>query len=340
MPWNYPYWQVLRFAAPALMGGNVAVLKHASNVSRCALEIEDVFRTAGLPEGVFSTVIVPGAEMRRLIEDPRVAAVTLTGSSPAGRQVASIAGGALKKTVLELGGSDAFIVLADADIATAAKWAVKARFQNTGQSCIAAKRFIVESMAYDAFLEAFRRETEALVVGDPLQRATQVGPMARADLRADLASQVERTVAAGGRIVTGGEALEGPGAFYRPTIVDGVDDTMPMFREETFGPAAAVVFARDADHALALANDSEFGLGGNIWTADIERAKHLAKTWETGGVFINGMTASDPRLPFGGVKHSGYGRELSSFGIQEFVNIQTVWIGPPKAEAQPKPASE
>ncbi|MGE5335132.1 MAG: NAD-dependent succinate-semialdehyde dehydrogenase [Nitrososphaerota archaeon] len=331
MPWNFPYWQVIRFAAPAIMAGNTAILKHASNVSRCALEIERVFREAGAPEGLFSTILVPGAQVEQVIADPRIAAVTLTGSTPAGMAVAGAAGRAIKKSVLELGGSDAFIVLADADLDAAAEMAVRSRFQNAGQSCIAAKRFIVEESVADAFTQKFAEKASALHMGDPLEAGIQMGPVARADLRDTLTDQVERSVKMGAHVVIGGKPSDGEGAFYPPTIVTGVTSEMPLFREETFGPVAAVIRARDAEHAVELANDSAFGLGGNLWTRDLDRARQLAQRLESGAVFINGMTASDPRLPFGGVKQSGYGRELSSFGIREFVNIQTVWIGPAAA---------
>ncbi|HEX7733447.1 MAG TPA: NAD-dependent succinate-semialdehyde dehydrogenase [Ktedonobacteraceae bacterium] len=328
MPWNYPFWQVFRFAAPALMAGNTAVLKHASNVSRCALEIERIFRECGLPEGVFRTVLVPGSETGKLIADRRVAAVTLTGSEGAGVAVGSASGHALKKSVLELGGSDAFIVLADADLDQAAQVAVTARFQNNGQSCIAAKRFIVVEAVVDEFERKFAAATAKLRVGDPMERTTQIGPVARVDLRDELDRQVQASVKMGARVVLGGKPVPGKGAFYEPTIVSDVTPDMPVFREETFGPAAAIIRARDTEHAIELANDSDFGLGGNLWTRDIKHGRELARRIESGAVFINGMTASDPRLPFGGVKHSGYGRELSTFGIREFVNIQTVWIGP------------
>lgn len=330
MPWNFPYWQVFRFAAPALMAGNAGVLKHASNVTRCALDIDEVFRESGFPPGVFSVVIVPGAEVKRLIADDRIAAVTITGSEPAGVSVATESGRALKKHVLELGGSDAYIVLADANVAEAAKVAAKARFQNAGQSCICAKRFIIEDAIYDRFVAAFVEESKAYKTGNPEERATVMGPLARTDLRDDLVKQIEGSVKKGARVVLGGTMPKGPGAFFDPTVLVDVDDTMPVFREETFGPVAAVIRARDADHAVALANDSTFGLGGALWTGDTERGKQLARRIVTGAVFINGMTASDPRLPFGGVKHSGYGRELSYLGIREFMNIQTVWVGPAK----------
>jgi succinate-semialdehyde dehydrogenase/glutarate-semialdehyde dehydrogenase len=328
MPWNFPFWQVFRAAAPALMAGNVFVLKHAANVTGCALAIEQLFREAGFPEGTFATLVVAGRDMAAIVADGRVAAVTLTGSEGAGSAVAAVAGKHLKKTVLELGGSDAFIVLADADVEAAAKMAVKARFQNTGQSCIAAKRFIVEAPVYGAFLDAFARETRALRPGNPLERTTTLGPLARADLRDALDRQVRDSVEAGARVVTGGRTIDGPGAFYEATILADVKPGMAAFDEETFGPVAAVIEARDAEDAVALANASQYGLGGNLWTRDIARAEELAARLESGAVFINGMTASDPRLPFGGVKKSGYGRELSAFGIQEFVNVQTVWIGP------------
>jgi acyl-CoA reductase-like NAD-dependent aldehyde dehydrogenase len=330
MPWNFPYWQVFRFAAPALMAGNAGILKHASNVTRCALDIEETFRESGFPAGIFATVIVPGAEVKRLIADDRIAAVTITGSEPAGVSVASESGRALKKHVLELGGSDAFIVLADADIPAAAKTAAKARFQNAGQSCICGKRFIVEDAVYDRFVAAFVEESKAYTIGDPEDRKTAMGPLARTDLRDDLVKQIDGSVKKGARVVLGGSAPQGPGAFFEATVLVDVDDTMPVFREETFGPVAAVIRARDAEHAVVLANDSTFGLGGALWTGDVERGKQLARRIETGAVFINGMTASDPRLPFGGVKHSGYGRELSYLGIREFMNIQTVWVGPSK----------
>ena len=341
MPWNYPYWQVIRAAAPALMAGNTMVLKHASNVSRCALEIERVFRECGFPKDVLRTVLVPGAETGTLIADSRVAAVTLTGSEEAGVAVASTSGRHLKKHVLELGGSDAFIVLADADLDQAAQVAVTARFQNTGQSCIAAKRFIVVESVAEEFEQKFAAAAAKLRLGDPLNHETQIGPVARADLRDELDRQVQETVQMGGRVLLGGKAVAGKGAFYEPTIVTDVTPEMPMFREETFGPAAAVIRARDTEHAIELANSSQFGLGGNLWTRDVEQGRKLARRLESGATFLNGMTASDPRLPFGGVKHSGYGRELSSFGIREFVNVQTVWVGPKvDAATAPTVASE
>ena len=328
MPWNFPYWQVFRAAAPALMAGNVIVLKHAANVTGVALKIEEIFRASGFPDGTFTTLLVGSKEMEPIVLDDRVAAVTLTGSEAAGSSVGAAAGKAIKKTVLELGGSDYFIVLADADLEQAAEVGVKARFQNTGQSCIAAKRFIVEDAVYDRYAELFVAKTRALKVGDPMERDTKIGPMARADLRDDLVAQVRDTVAAGAKLLAGGEPISGAGAFFAPTVVGDVKPGTRMAVEETFGPAAALMRARDAAHAVELANDSRFGLGGNLWTRDVANAEELAARLESGNVFINGMTASDPRLPFGGVKKSGVGRELSEFGIREFVNVQTVWIGP------------
>jgi succinate-semialdehyde dehydrogenase/glutarate-semialdehyde dehydrogenase len=327
MPWNFPFWQVFRFGAAALMAGNTCLLKHASNVTGCAVAIEKLFADAGFLD-VVTAIIVPGSEVTKLIDDKRIAAVTLTGSDATGATVAAAAGKNLKKCVLELGGSDPFIVLADADLDLAAQFAVRARFQNTGQSCIAGKRFIVEAPVYDAFLERFVAQVKSLTYGDPSDRANKLGPMARSDLRDALYEQIESTTKRGGKIATGGKKPSRKGYFLEPTIVSDVAPGMTMFEQETFGPAAAVVRARDAREAIALANDSDFGLGGNLWTTDIERAKKLAGDMETGGVFINGMTASDARLPFGGVKRSGYGRELAVFGTREFTNVQTVWIGP------------
>jgi succinate-semialdehyde dehydrogenase/glutarate-semialdehyde dehydrogenase len=334
MPWNFPYWQVIRAAAPALMAGNVVLLKHATNTTRCALEIERVFNETGAPEGCFGTLLIPGKEMSKIVADARVAAVTHTGSEDAGVSVARAAGENLKKCVLELGGSDAFVVLSDADLEAAAKTAVTARFQNNGESCIAAKRFIVEDSVYDDFLSRFAELAAAQVVGDPMEERVQLGPCARDDLRKAVHAQVGGTIAAGARLVTGGRFIERPGFFYEPTVVAGVLPGMRMFDEEVFGPAAAVVRANDLEHALELANASRFGLGANVWTRDVALAEELAGRIEAGNVFINGMVASDPRLPFGGVKKSGYGRELSSFGIHEFVNIQTVWIGPTVSAAR------
>ena len=339
MPWNFPFWQVFRFAAPALMAGNTALLKHASNVSQCALAIEEVFREAGFPAGTFQALLISGPAAERLIEDSRIQAVTLTGSDSTGARVGGASGRALKKSVLELGGSDPFIVLKDADLASAAETAARARNQNTGQSCIAAKRFIVDEDIAEEFERLLTEQVAALRTGDPTRRDTQVGPLARSDLRDALHSQVTRSTDAGARVALGGRPLEGRGYFYEPTVLTGVKPEMAAAAEETFGPVAAVLRARNADEAVALANDSPYGLGANLWTADIERARALAAQVQAGSVFINGMVASDPRLPFGGIKRSGYGRELSEFGIREFVNVQTVWIGP-AADKREQPAIE
>jgi succinate-semialdehyde dehydrogenase/glutarate-semialdehyde dehydrogenase len=326
MPWNFPFWQVFRFAAPALMAGNVALLKHASNVPGCALAIEEIFQRAGFPEGAFSALLISSNQVEAVIRHPAIQAVTLTGSEPAGRSVAAAAGAALKKTVLELGGSDPFVVLADADVAAAASWAAKARTINNGQSCIAAKRFIVEERVAPFFEQAFAEAMQALKVGDPMDRATDVGPITREDLLEELHGQVTRAIAQGARLLTGGRRLPGKGYFYAPTVLAGVAPGMSVFDEETFGPVAAVTRAKDARDAVRLANLSRFGLGASVWTGDPQRGKALAREIEAGAVFVNGMVKSDPRLPFGGVKASGYGRELSSFGIREFVNIKAVWV--------------
>jgi succinate-semialdehyde dehydrogenase/glutarate-semialdehyde dehydrogenase len=330
MPWNFPFWQAFRAGLPALAAGNVMLLKHSSNVPQSALAIEEVFREAGVPPGVFQTLLIGPAAVEGIISDRRVAGVTLTGSEAAGIKVATAASKVLKKSVLELGGSDPFIVLEDADVKTAATVACRARNQNNGQSCIAAKRFIVVDSVADEFEEQFARAVGALKVGDPSDRGTQVGPLARADLVDDLERQVRESVRLGARPLVGGKRVNGEGNFFEPTVLANVKPGMPVYSEETFGPVAAVIRVRDAEEALQVANDSEFGLGSAIWTADVERGQRLAERVEAGLVFINGMVASDARLPFGGVKRSGYGRELSSYGIKEFVNIQTVWVGPAK----------
>lgn len=334
MPWNYPFWQVIRFLAPAFMAGNAALLKHASNVPQCALAIEEAVRDAGFPAGLLRTLLVPGAAVEPVIADDRVRAVTLTGSTATGARIAELAGRAVKKAVLELGGSDPFIVLRDADLAAAAETAAKARFQNAGQSCIAAKRFLVEAPIAADFERRFADAIRALRVGDPLDPATQVGPLAREDLRDMLDRQVRQSVRMGARVVVGGAKREGKGWFYEPTLLADVTEAMPVLNEETFGPVAALLGVRDADEAVRVANSSPYGLGAALWTKDIVAARGIARRIESGSVFINGMVASDPRLPFGGVKRSGYGRELSHFGIREFVNIQTIWIGPAQQPAK------
>jgi succinate-semialdehyde dehydrogenase/glutarate-semialdehyde dehydrogenase len=328
MPWNYPFWQALRAVAPAVVAGNAMVLKHAANVPQCAMALERLFSEAGAPAGLFTTLLVGSPAVAGLIDDPRISAVTFTGSTPVGRDIASRAGRALKKQVLELGGSDPFIVLADADVEAAAAVAVKARFQNTGQSCIAAKRFIVEASVGDRFAAAFKAAVEKLVVGDPMDEATTQGPLARGNLRDELDRQVRASVAEGAQLVLGGNVRPGPGYFYDPTMLDHVTPDMTVAREETFGPAAAILRVRNADDAIALANGTEFGLGAALWTGDAERGRALSREIDAGAVFVNGMVASDARLPFGGVKQSGYGRELGVHGLQEFTNIKTVWTGP------------
>jgi succinate-semialdehyde dehydrogenase / glutarate-semialdehyde dehydrogenase len=328
MPWNYPFWQVMRFAAPTLAAGNGVALKHASNVPQCALAMEALFDAADAPPGLFTNLLVAGSGVKRLIEDRRICAVTLTGSTPVGQQVAAQAGAVLKKQVLELGGSDPFIVLADADVESAAMTAVKARFSNTGQSCISSKRFIVERAVADQFVDLFVAQAAALVVGEPTRRDVNMGAMARASLRDELHGQVRRSVEAGARLCLGGVMPQGPGAFYPATVLDHVEPHMAAAREETFGPAAAVLRVADAEAAIDMANATEFGLGASLWTRDLARASGLARRIDAGAVFVNGMVASDPRLPFGGIKQSGYGRELGAWGIREFTNTKLVWTGP------------
>jgi succinate-semialdehyde dehydrogenase/glutarate-semialdehyde dehydrogenase len=326
MPWNFPFWQVFRFAAPALMAGNAAVLKHASNVPGCALAIENIFVKAGFPENLFRTLMISASQVEAVIMNPHVKAVTLTGSEAAGMNVAAIAGRELKKTVLELGGADPFIVLDDADIGTCVDTAVNARMINNGQSCIAAKRFIVVESRLEEFETRKTELISVLIAGDPLLPETQVGPLARADLRDELHGQVQASLDAGARLLLGGKSIPGPGYFYEPTIISDVRAGMSLYREETFGPVSTIIPVKDTDEAIKVANDSEFGLGASLWTNDLTRGERLARQIESGAVFINGMTVSDPRLPFGGIKRSGYGRELSHFGIREFTNIKSIWI--------------
>ncbi|MFI7062741.1 aldehyde dehydrogenase family protein [Kribbella sp. NPDC050124] len=330
MPWNFPVWQVLRFAVPTLAAGNGVLLKHSPNVTGSALAIEAVFRAAGFPEHLVRTLVVEEADVpetiERLIADDRIAAVTLTGSNRAGAAVGAAAGRVSKKSVLELGGSDAFVVLADADIGAAAAAAVRARFTNSGQSCVCAKRFIVEAAVADEFIERFVVGVKGLAVGDPTDRSVAVGPLARDDLRAALQRQVEASVAAGAVLVAGGRSVVGPGYFFEPTVLTGTAPGMPAFDEETFGPVAAVTVARDADHAAELAGATQYGLGLSIWTGDPERGVWLAKRITSGAAFVNAVVASDPRVPFGGTKRSGYGRELAAVGLREFTNTRTYWV--------------
>ena len=327
MPWNFPFWQVFRFAAPNLMAGNAGLLKHASNVPGCALAIEEVFREAGFPEDLFRTLLIPGSRVDGVIEHPLVRGVTLTGSTPAGRAVAAKAGEMLKKTVLELGGSDPYVILEDADLDRAASICATARLINSGQSCIAAKRFIVVDRIREAFQERFVAAMSGAKMGDPMEEDTLVGPQARTDLRDELHDQVIRSVAAGARCILGGEIPSGPGAFYPPTVLTDVGPGMPAYTEELFGPVASVIPVSDEEEALRVANESPFGLGAAVFTKDVQRGTRIAREeLEAGACFVNHFVRSDPRLPFGGVKESGYGRELSPFGILEFVNIKTVWV--------------
>jgi succinate-semialdehyde dehydrogenase / glutarate-semialdehyde dehydrogenase len=326
MPWNFPFWQVFRFAAPALAAGNVGLLKHASNVPQCALAIQDIFRRAGFPEGCFQTLLIETDRVRRVIEDPRVVAATLTGSTRAGSHVASAAGKQIKKTVLELGGSDPFIVMPSADLDAASQTAVKARTINNGQSCIAAKRFIVAESIAEEFERRLVSGFESLVVGDPMDPATDVGPLANDAQVKTLEDQLARSLSAGARLLTGGYRLDRPGCYFAPGVLTGIAPNSPAYREEVFGPVALLFRVRDIDEAIRLANDSDFGLGASAWTRDQRERDRFVAELEAGMVFINAMVASDPRVPFGGIKQSGYGRELSSQGIREFVNIKTVWI--------------
>ncbi len=327
MPWNFPLWQVMRFACPVLMAGNVGVLKHASSVQGCAMALEALFLEAGFPQGAFQNLAIRGGDVERVIRDDRVKGAALTGSEMAGASVASMAGEEIKRTVLELGGSDPFIVLADADMEACVSTAAMARLQNAGQSCIASKRFIVEDSVIEIFLEKLKIIYEAFIIGDPMDPHTMLGPLASDRGRQEIAAQVDRSVALGARCVTGGKVVEGAGLFYQPTILADVKKGMPAYDEELFGPVASVIAVKDAEEALSVANDTRFGLGSVIWTKNLDKARHMARHLDVGIVAINGMVKSDPRLPFGGTKKSGYGRELSQHGIREFVNVKTVMIG-------------
>ncbi|OQQ14727.1 NADP-dependent succinic semialdehyde dehydrogenase [Streptomyces sp. M41(2017)] len=329
MPWNFPLWQVVRFAAPALMAGNVGLLKHASNVPQTALYLEDLFRRAGFPEGCFQTLLIGSGAVEDILRDPRVKAATLTGSEPAGRAVASVAGDEVKKTVLELGGSDPYVVMPSADVERAARTAVTARVQNNGQSCIAAKRFIVHTDVFDTFAEHFAEGMRALKVGDPLEEDTEVGPLSTEQGRTDLEELVDDAVENGATVLCGGERPDGfpDGWYYAPTVLTDITPEMRIHQEETFGPVATLYRAADLDEAVAIANDTPFGLSSNVWTRDEAEVERFVRDIEAGGVFFNGMTASHPAFPFGGEKRSGYGRELSEHGIREFCNITTVWHG-------------
>jgi len=326
MPWNFPFWQVFRFAAPALLAGNVGLLKHASNVPQCALAIEEIFCRAGFDEGVFQTLLIEPEQVEKIIVDPRVKAVTLTGSEKAGSAVASTAAREIKKSVLELGGSDAFIVMPSADFESALSTAVKARTINAGQSCIAAKRFMIADEIYDEFVNQFVARLRALKVGDPMDEATEIGPLATEQILQGVHDQVQKTIAAGAKLLTGGNRIHGPGFFYEPTVVIDVPKESPAYREEVFGPVAAVFRVRDVADAIGQANDTSFGLGASAWTNEPEEQKLFVSELDSGMVFINAMVASDPRLPFGGVKRSGFGRELGAAGIREFTNTKTIWI--------------
>ena len=326
MPWNFPFWQVFRFAAPAVMAGNVGILKHAANVPQCALAIEQLFCRAGFDEGVFQTLLIEADQVEKLIVDPRIKAVTLTGSEKAGSAVGSAAAREIKKTVLELGGSDPFIVMPSADFGLAVSTAVKARTINTGQSCIAAKRFFIADKIYNNFLEKFVEQMRTLKVGDPFDETTQIGPLATEQILNGVHEQVQKSMAAGAKLLTGGNRIAGPGFFYEPTVLAGVPRESPAYREEVFGPVAAVFRVRDPEEAIEMANDSRFGLAASAWTNEPVEQELFASELESGMVFINAMSASDPRLPFGGVKRSGVGRELGAHGIREFMNAKTIWV--------------
>lgn len=326
MPWNFPFWQVFRFAAPALMAGNAAVLKHASNVMGCAQLIEQSFKEAGFPENLFRNLQISSSQVGEVIENPKIVATTLTGSEWAGSKVAEASGKEIKKTVLELGGADAFIVLDDANLKEAAYWGVFSRMLNNGQSCIAAKRFILHKNIADDFIDLVLKELGNWNIGDPLIKETKIGPLARPDLLEDLQVQIDDAIEKGAELLAGGNAIEGKGHYFEPTIIKNITPEMKLYSEETFGPVFSLFIVDKVEEAIQMANNSEFGLGGSIWTEDVEKGVELAKQVETGAMFVNGMTKSDPRLPFGGIKKSGYGRELSHYGIKEFVNLKTIWV--------------